>query len=336
MSRRLDRRAAWVAAVPALAVVGAWTGSVMFEAGPAGLVEEVADREIAWLSVVAIGALLWLAGAALWRSADAWMEDRSPLLFALGASWVGLLLVFGSEFFYVEEFAQARLNTVFKLSFQAWMLLAIAGAYALFYLWENRGRIALPAVASRFQGVSRPAVLGLTAVVLAAGLVYPVISTANRTEGLTKDQTLNGLAYIEDQGGGEYSAVSWLHENVGGNPVIVEAPGPDWGENARISWRTGLPTIIGWPSHEYVWRGTWEPQDGREEDVNSIYISDDRERVLDLLRQYRVEYVVVGGPEVSRYGQDVRLKFDGIGEIVADFGTIVIYRVSDAALVESP
>jgi uncharacterized membrane protein len=163
---------------------------------------------------------------------------------------------------------------------------------------------------------------------VAAALVYPVIATANRTEGLTKNQTLDGLEYVEQGKPDEYAAVEWLRENVDGSPVIVEAPGPDWGENARISWRTGLPTVIGWPSHEFIWRGTWEPQEGREQDVNSIYISDDRQRVEELIEKYDIRFIVVGPPEQALYGIDVLTKFDAVGRPVAVFGAVTIYAVN--------
>ncbi|MEX2236001.1 MAG: DUF2298 domain-containing protein [Dehalococcoidia bacterium] len=322
----------WLFAMtPILVVLACWVGAVAFDSGPGGLVEEIGDRDVAWLSFAICAGLLILGGAAL--LAQLGREEvarRRSLEFALLAVWLGLLLVLGSELFYVEEFAEARINTVFKLSFQAWILLAVGCSYGCFYLWERRPaalaaevgvQLRLPALAWRPLAAASLVFVGMA-------LVYPIVATANRSDGLTKTQTLDGLAYVRNHARSEYDAVKWLRENVDGAVVVLEAPGPDWGENSRISWRTGLPTVIGWPSHEYIWRGTWEPQDGREEDVNSIYISDDRERVMELLALYDVEYIVVGAPEVALYGNAVNTQFAGIAEPVATFDTLVIYRVS--------
>ncbi|HET9199621.1 MAG TPA: DUF2298 domain-containing protein [Dehalococcoidia bacterium] len=318
------------ALTPLVVVVPAWTGAVLYDSGASGLAEEVADRGVAWISFALLAGLLVAAGAAALSRLEESVADEINPLFALGLAWIGLLLVLGSELFYVEEFAAARLNTVFKLSFQAWVFLAAANAFGLCYLWASRDQLELPLRWPRVTRSAAPAFRSLAAVsvlFIAAALVYPAIATANRTEGLTRHQTLDGLEYVERLKPDEYAAVEWLRENVSGNPVIVEAPGPDWGENARISWRTGLPTVIGWPSHEFIWRGTWEPQEGREQDVNSIYISDDQQRVKELIAKYDIRYIVVGPPEQALYGIDVMTKFESIGSPAAAFGTVTIYVV---------
>ncbi|MPZ23492.1 MAG: hypothetical protein GEU28_08090 [Dehalococcoidia bacterium] len=319
-------RGQWVvAALPLPAILGAWAGAALFDAGPEGLADEVSTRGEAWLSPLIVGALLVAAGAALIRASGDWLAERSSLLLALAAGWLALLLILGAEFFYIEEFSSARLNTVFKLSFQAWTLLAVSSAFGAFYAWQ-RLRYACSSRQPRIQAAPS-IVAGLTAVVLAAALVYPVTAIANRTDGLSGPRTLDGLAFVRESQPDEYATVAWLSDNVGGNPTVLEASGPDWGDNARISWRTGLPTVIGWPSHEFTWRGTWDPQEGRSEAVDRIYTSNDPAEALELLHRYGVEYVVAGRPEVAKYGEGVFARLDSILERVADLNTTVIYRV---------
>ena len=58
-----------------------------------------------------------------------------------------LLLVLGTEFFYVGDVFNSRMNTVFKLYYQAWMMLALAGGFALYYLasrWRQPMRLWTP------------------------------------------------------------------------------------------------------------------------------------------------------------------------------------------------
>ncbi|HEX5939314.1 MAG TPA: DUF2298 domain-containing protein, partial [Dehalococcoidia bacterium] len=333
LSRSVDRRNWQLAAAPLIVIIPIWAGAVIFDSGLVGLLDEIAERGVAWLSFILLAVLFVAAGAAaLARLRDP--DEETPILFALGLAWTGLFLILGSEFFYVEEFAAARLNTVFKLSFQAWLLLAASSAFGICYLWLNRAGLGISLPRWQFTLSAGHVYRGLAVaslVFVAAALVYPVIATANRTEGLTRSQTLDGLEYVRDLQPNEYEAVAWLRDNVDGNPVILEAPGPDWGHNARISWRTGLPTVIGWPSHEFIWRGTWSPQAGREADVNSIYISDDQQRVEELLDKYDVRYIVVGSPEQALYGIDVLTKFDSVAEPVASFGTLTIYAVQPSS-----
>jgi YYY domain-containing protein len=330
LNRSAARQNWQLAALPLLVILPVWVGAVLYDSGFVGLLDEIAERGVAWLSFILLAALLIATGAASiarFKAPDA----EAPLLFALGLAWTGLLLILGSELFYVEEFAAARLNTVFKLSFQAWLLLAASSAFGICHLWLNRSQfvVSMPRW-PQFELSSKQVWWGFTgvsALFVAAALVYPVIATANRTEGLTRSQTLDGLEYVRDLQPNEYEAVAWLRDNVEGAPVILEAPGPDWGDNARISWRTGLPTVIGWPSHEFIWRGTWSPQAGREADVNSIYISDDQQRVEELLDKYDVRYIVVGSPEQALYGIDVLSKFHSVAQPVVSFGILTIYEV---------
>ena len=44
---------------------------------------------------------------------------------------LGVLLIFGPEFFYLRDQFGWRINTIFKFYYQAWLLLGIAVAYAI-------------------------------------------------------------------------------------------------------------------------------------------------------------------------------------------------------------
>ena len=55
-------------------------------------------------------------------------------LFALLLAFTGLLLILGCELVFIRDHFGNRMNTVFKLYYQAWMLLALAGAYAVPFL----------------------------------------------------------------------------------------------------------------------------------------------------------------------------------------------------------
>jgi uncharacterized membrane protein len=156
---------------------------------------------------------------------------------------------------------------------------------------------------------------GITATVLAAaGLIYPVVGTPVRLSwdmpssprGLSLDgyawmdggQILNGTNQPIDFTG-DLAAIAWLNDHADGTPVILEAAiGPYRGNGARISSATGLPAVMGWDRHQRQQRY----EDGiaqRMQDVRAIYNELDPARKLELLRRYRVRYVIVG--DVERY-----------------------------------
>jgi uncharacterized membrane protein len=65
--------------------------------------------------------------------------------------------------------------------------------------------------------------------------------------------TLDGMAYLDTSHPSDAEAIAWLR-NLEGNIIIVEAVGGDYTYSARVSSFTGIPVIIGWPFHEYMWR----------------------------------------------------------------------------------
>ncbi|RUA18099.1 MAG: hypothetical protein DSY55_00900 [Clostridia bacterium] len=93
----------------------------------------------------------------------------SPSLsFALALFGTGLLLTYAVEFIYLRDQFGTRMNTVFKFYYQAWLLMAVASAYAVYYIQTRAGR------ALKLVGIG--AVLLLTA----AGLLYPVFATPGK------------------------------------------------------------------------------------------------------------------------------------------------------------
>lgn len=321
------------AAAPALLPLLAWLLAVLGERGPAGLADEATARGQGWGSLALLAALLSGASLALLgelrmcQGRRAAQRGDAAALFALGAVALGLLLLLGSELFYVNESVPLRVNSVFKLSFQAWILLSLGGAYGL-------------AVAARGRAGLSPlqvAVGAVTAVLLAAGLVYPLTATLNRTEAFHGPRTLDGLAFVAAESPGEREALAWLATNVEGTPVLLEAAGEDWGATGRVSSRTGLPTLVGWPYHEFIWRGNWQPQLQRQEVVERIYRTPDPGEAMRLLAAYGVVYVYVGPLERELYGVEGVAKFQSFLDVAYENGSVAIYRVpGDAAALAGP
>ncbi|HKJ93217.1 MAG TPA: hypothetical protein VJ957_08615, partial [Longimicrobiales bacterium] len=70
---------------------------------------------------------------------------------------------------------------------------------------------------------------------------------------------------------------------------------------SRISVSTGLPTILGWPGHEYMVRGqVADPVIKRRfRDMVAIYMTPDTAELRSLLDRYHVRYVYLGNVERS-------------------------------------
>jgi YYY domain-containing protein len=225
----------------------------------------------------------------------------------------GALLTLFPEYFYLRDQFGWRMNTIFKFYFQAWILWGIAAA-------------AGSAILFRALAGWRAAVFRVAWVVsLIAGLTYPAIMLADKTNGFSmKEWTLDGNAYFEKYHAGDYAAISWLqHAPLG---VITEAVGGSYTEYARVSTRSGQPTVLGWPGHESQWRGGGDEMGSRYGDIELLYETRHWDEANRILGMYNVRYVYVGGLERSTYQVNTE-KFDQMLNIVYQNGEVTIYEV---------
>ncbi|HLA18584.1 MAG TPA: DUF2298 domain-containing protein [Dehalococcoidia bacterium] len=323
--------------LPWLAPIAIWTAWVLLRRGYGGFGDELDTRGANLLTVVMLA--LALAAAAFAMAREMFRDHRDDgthrsYAFALLALGGGLLLILGPELFFVDDINGFRPNTVFKLWFQAWMLLSIGGAFGLYHLTRNwrLPRLAVPSPPA--LTAARIGWAAATVMVIGAALVYTVTATMERTGGFRNEQSVDGYVNVLRDHPGEYEAIGWLNDNVDGIPVLVEAVDKSFSDGARISARTGIPTVLGWPRHEQIWRGSTGPFAGREDAVRRIYESDDPAEARELLHEYGVQYVYVGWLEREMYDPDgispQRFdKFSRFMDVVFQNEEVTIYRMAE-------
>jgi len=295
-----------------------------------------------WLSAGIYAGLVWLLSFA----AVASVLQRRAVAVPAAMAATGALLLYGSEFFVIKDVFYGglpRLNTIFKLSYQAWILLAVAGGAGMAVLLASvRSQRWAPFAAAP------PGVLVLLA------LVYPLLAAFNRTEGFERDTAIDGLAALQLVDPGEYELARWVATSTprdaviieasgrrwqpaAGGPVVIDA-GSDYSDSGRIASRTGRATPIGWFSHEIQWRGDNAANAAefarRQEMVDSAYISGDPERVIEIMRSFGAEYLVVGRVELSRY-PGLLGDFESFLDVAFRTGNYAVYRLPRHEQVET-
>ncbi len=253
--------------------------------------------------------------------------------------FTGLALTLVVEFLYLRDSFGVRMNTVFKFYYQAWVMLGIASAYAIWWLLDRLekrlGRLLFAAAAS---------------LLIALGLLYTAIAIPTRDGNFADPPSLDGASGIAQANPDDWAAIQWLDANAenglpaGTVPVILEAPSiPPWGGSyhyeGRISTFTGFPTLLGWAVHESQWRGNYAEQARREPVIASMYTTSNGQTMLDLLRQWDVSYVVLGQPEMTYIQNLCSLpewkcttsmalrKFNVVLQPVFTQGQVTIYKV---------
>ncbi len=343
MRARITRMSAGIAAAPPALVVVGWAvlfamqkatgrGSENLGSGTGNLFTQIADRGAAWITALFIAVLLTLALLALLLeiTSDDDRREREAPIFALGLTSTAMLLILGTEFFFVGDVFHSRMNTVFKLYYQAWMMLALAGGFSLYYL-STHWRLAFP-----IERPYRLAWAGAAALALAGAALYPIGGAFNRARPYDNQDRLieargelRGINYYPAD---ERKAIDWLRSQIDRqDAVIAEAVGNDYTLAARISAATGVPTIIGWQGHEDQWReGKCKPCAGRFSDVDKLYRTTDKAEMSQILQKYHVTYVYVGDLERRTFGEAGMEKFKSLPAPFQQ-GTVTIYRAKGVA-----
>ena len=250
-------------------------------------------------------------------------KESVGMVFAMALSTLGLALILGPDVLFVDDSfggANERMNTVFKLYYQAWTVLAAATGFVIYY-WakliretKDSSRLLL-----RVWGV-------VFALVLAGSIYYTPAAVASKADLYGEDRTLDGLQHVRRFVEPEYRAIEYIRENVGQDSAILEAVGGGYSEHGRIASSTGVPTVLNWPGHQMQWRGSSAPFEGRERDVQIIYQTLDIGEAVSLLDKYDVDHVYIGARERERYGEAGLAKFAEFMTPVFSEADVVIYK----------
>ena len=281
-------------------------------------------------------------------------------IFSCGMTIVGLMLLVAPEIFYVRDIytgGYLRSNTMFKFTFAGFIILSITMIYGIIrLLWfvNKKGKYS-----TAFFVIAL-----VFAVLLTIPAHYTMVSLKQRCGELKRDRykTLDGTAYIDSYTSyivnGTYTgnlksymaAVDWFNSNVDGSPVICEVYADSYTDGCMISSYTGLPTVFGWQTHEWLWRfhGVVDEETDtlvsdpakdvwklyitpRHNDVNTIYLSTYAPEVQEIIDKYQIEYIVIGEMERYKFGYDNSQTFSELGTEVFRYEDLVVFKVTPNA-----
>jgi len=266
-----------------------------------------------------------LAGLAwvLWRERTA-APERLAALAMLAAAWSAILAV---EFFYLRDVFGDRMNTVFKVYFDAWVLQAIAVPPLLLHAlanWKSWGK----SMAIAVVGFS-----------LLAAAPYTPLSVWKWTDGFAQLIGLDGLAYLRQAHPDEFRAITWLRESTRPDAVVLEASGCSYGmvgalPHNRVSMATGRATILGWEGHEYQWRRgsarDLATLQKRRELLLRFFQEPGMETVPSVLSTYGISYVFVGTLERTGLGPNCPFlrspAAEALGTVLQQIGWAPVYQ----------
>ena len=247
--------------------------------------------------------------------------------FKIDTSTLFMLILFGfstmliivPEFIYAKDIypSHFRANTMFKLGYQAFTMMAIASAFTF-----GQYKKSFPSIRSSFYMLPFLIIFFFVA-------LYPLLAINSFYGFQSKPISLNGASWIQNSYPEYGPIITFFNTSVKGQPHILEAQGDSYTDYNLVSAYTGLPTVAGWWVHQWLWRGGSDVVGKIIPDIQAMYTSEDVQLTRNLLKKYQVEYIVIGSNERKKYPDLQQLKFEALGKVVfktAD-GLGVVYQI---------
>jgi uncharacterized membrane protein len=219
-----------------------------------------------------------------------------------------ILLTLFAEFFYFKDIypAHFRANTMFKLGYQAFIIMSLLSGVVITFILANTKKISIKRII--YILVIFPSLFFV--------LLYPFIAVPSYFNGSFK--SLDGSAWIKNS----YPQISEIIEIIkikkqtDNNFSILEAHGNSYTDYNIISAHTGVATVVGWPVHEWLWRGSIDLVNKRAEEVRFVYESpmSKLKKIKKILDKYNIKYIIITNLEKDKYSSLKIDKFYKIGK----------------------
>lgn len=287
---------------------------------------------ILWGHIALPAALLFLLLALLLvRRAGGWRRalhlvaalpscDRTILVLLISVA--GLVLV--PELVRVRDIYASdyqRANTMFKMAFQAYALGHLTLAYMAFRLpGLAKGRW------TRILATLLPASM------ICASLTFTILALPASCAPPPDEAPLglDGEAYLRISYPDGAKALDWIRDHARAGDVMLEADGDSYSNYGVLSSYSGVPTVLGWFVHEWLWRGSRPMVAARSLAISSLYNASTEKEARIVLDRFHVRYLVVGRLERRRFPKLQESLLLSLGRVVFRSGEISLVEVRPA------
>lgn len=235
-------------------------------------------------------------------------------------------LIFVPEIIYVRDIYEGeydRYNTMFKLTFQAYIIFGICIGTAVGVFLDRGKEIKRYKVAAIITSVI---VLVMGTYIFQAGNDYGLM-------GIDSSERLGMDAFEATKADSNvysiWGAIEYLRGLDKEDVTILEAAGNSYTYDDIVSVFTGFPTVEGWYVHEELWRDDPPELWDIRLEVSDFYQNGDKEFCRDFVDRYGIDYIFYGPSEESYYA----LNYDGFSDFTepvwySDDGNYFLFEVS--------
>ena len=250
------------------------------------------------------------------------LEKADIYVIILAICGIGLIIL--PEIIYLKDIygeEYKRFNTVFKLTYEAFILLQISSSYIIVKNIYEAG--------SKIKYFIISILLVLQCLTLGYGIEAIMYTTKNKPISNMADSEM----YIKRNNPGDYEAINWIKNNIDKNDVILETCGESYNIAGRVSVFTGNPTVLGWHTHEWLWRAEKdysvpEEENNRWMNIQYLYTKASVDVIKNYVEEYKINYIYIGYEEIKRYGDKLNINnIVNAGEVVYEKNYVYIVKM---------
>jgi len=212
----------------------------------------------------------------------------------------GVLVVYGSEFIFIVDSFNNRMNTIFKFYFFVYLLISIFSVYFLYRIYLSLSKKIFIIFITIFL------------IFIVPSFWWTISALNSRFEEQKGVRGLDGLSYLIDD---EKELISFIKKNTQTEDIILETVGRAYSKTNFIPASTGRATVLGWPNHEIQWRGSANIINDLKYKIDLFY--QDPNNNMDLIKEYNIKYVILSKNDIliNKYDENEFIKsFDLIYE----------------------
>jgi uncharacterized membrane protein len=282
-------------------------------------VAPVTLRSPIWQLIVLWGLHLAITIAALGLALK--KERRNYFVLALGLCAISLLII--PEFIYIKDIYpnHQRANTMFKLTYQAFILMGILGGWVGIQVLSHACRQA--GIKNKVLSIGSTICLML---MFSGLMIFPFVSFKVYYNSFSQYRGLDGFVFLKERYPADLSLIKYLAENRDGKN-LVEAVGDSYTETDFVSAFSGVPTVVGWRVHEWLWRGGYDEVSKRDEEVRKFYEEGSSAEAEAFVKKYTLGWIVVSEREREKYKNLDEQKIKALGKVVFSEGSSYLIKI---------
>lgn len=228
---------------------------------------------------------------------------------------IGLIIL--PEIVYLKDIYGAdyqRTNTMFKLTYQAYVMFSICISYIIVRLLYKAKKIIYRIF------------LVLVLLIQISTIPYGIDAIITKYKNENYKGINNSELYISENLPDDYRAIQWIKQNIDRKSIILEKSGDSFSRVNRVSVFTANPTVLGWYAHEWLWRADEnyqapEDEKNRWQDIYVLYTTNDENKAKEIINKYNISYIYIGNVEMEDYAGKINLDLLlNLGETVFEIG----------------